>query len=459
MNITKLKPVLFIMDFLTKGHERSIRAKKNILASFLIKGTSIILSLILVPITLNYVSASQYGIWLTLSSVVGWFSFFDIGLTQGLRNKFAAAKASGNDDLAQSYVSTTYAILSIIFFIVWMLFLIINNFLDWAKILKVTDEMRAEVTLLAIVIFSYFCLAFVFKTVATLLTANQQPAKASVIDLSAQVLSIIIISVLVKTTKGSLMKLGVALSVSQIIALVCGNLVFYRGELNRYRPVLSKIRFSLSKDLLNLGVKFFIIQVASIVQFQTANIIIVRNIGSSDVTAYNIVYKYFGVLYMVYNIFLIPFWSASTEAYVKKDIQWIKNGMKRYKVLNLLLVGIGIIMLFFSETIYRLWLGEGTVKIGLLLSFSGFIYYSVIMFGAKYVSFLNSINALQIQFWASFVSPFVFLFFALLFIKHYHVGPSAVFFASILCNINGILLAPIQYYQIVIKNKKGIWIR
>ncbi len=98
----------FLNNIFSKGHERSIKAKKNIIASFFIRGISIAISLILVPLTINYVNPSRYGIWLTLSSIIAWFSFFDIGLTQGLRNKFAEAKAKGNDELAQIYVSTTF---------------------------------------------------------------------------------------------------------------------------------------------------------------------------------------------------------------------------------------------------------------------------------------------------------------------------------------------------------------
>ncbi|HSN08168.1 MAG TPA: hypothetical protein VLS85_03975, partial [Hanamia sp.] len=127
--------VTFINNKLNKGAERSIKAKKNILASFFIKGTSILISLLLVPIAINYVNVSQYGIWLTLSSIVVWFSFFDVGLTQGLRNKFAEAVATGNDDLAQIYVSTTYAILTMICTLLWIIFLFANQFINWAHIL------------------------------------------------------------------------------------------------------------------------------------------------------------------------------------------------------------------------------------------------------------------------------------------------------------------------------------
>ena len=93
------KPIIaFFEKFLNKGQERSIKAKKNIISSLLIKGGSIGVSLLLVPLTINYVNADRYGIWLTISSIVAWFSFFDVGLTQGLRNKFAEAKASGDDE-------------------------------------------------------------------------------------------------------------------------------------------------------------------------------------------------------------------------------------------------------------------------------------------------------------------------------------------------------------------------
>ena len=134
-------------SFINKGQERSVKAKKNILASFFIKGSSILVSIIMVPIAINYVNVSQYGVWLTLSSIVVWFIFFDIGLTQGLRNKFAAAVAKGEDDLAQIYVSTTYAILAIICTTVWLAFFFTNHFLNWAQILNVSETMRPEVSL------------------------------------------------------------------------------------------------------------------------------------------------------------------------------------------------------------------------------------------------------------------------------------------------------------------------
>lgn len=84
------------LKILNSKDKRSATVKKNILASFAIKGISIVVSLLLVPMTLGYVSSELYGIWLTLSSIMMWLSFFDVGFTLGLKNKLAEAIALNN---------------------------------------------------------------------------------------------------------------------------------------------------------------------------------------------------------------------------------------------------------------------------------------------------------------------------------------------------------------------------
>jgi O-antigen/teichoic acid export membrane protein len=459
MNLLKSEPVQFFARYITKGHERSVRAKKNIFSSLIIKGFSILTSFLMLPITLSYVDASQYGVWLTLSSIVNWFIFFDIGLTQGLRNKFAEAKARGEDDLAQIFVSTTFAILGLIFLVIWALFLVVNNFLDWSKLLNVSGSIRPEVTTLAVIVFTYFCLSFVLRIITTVLLADQRPAGSSLVNLIGQLISLAVIFVLVKTTEGSIVKLGLALCLSPLIIYIIANLFLFNGIYKKYRPSLSKVKLKYVRELFNLGVVFFVIQLAVIIQFETANIIIARNFGTAEVTSYNVVHKYFGMLNMVFAIFLTPFWSASTEAFQKSDFQWIRNGIRRYNQLNILLVIAGCVMLAFSGFVYRIWLGEGTVEIPFTLSLFGFLFFNTSMFGGKYVSFLNGISALRIQFYACLISPFLYILLVLIFIKVLHMGVYAIFIASIFANFNTFILAPIQTNKVLNKGKRGIWIK
>ena len=83
----------YISRFINEGDKRSANAKKNIIAMIFLRGLNILTGFLIVPITINYVNASIYGIWLALSSIVIWISYFDFGLPNGFRNKFAEAKA------------------------------------------------------------------------------------------------------------------------------------------------------------------------------------------------------------------------------------------------------------------------------------------------------------------------------------------------------------------------------
>ena len=61
-----------IKDYLNSGSARSIKAKKNVIQMFVIRGFSILIGFVLLPVTIGYVNSETYGIWLTISSMVAW---------------------------------------------------------------------------------------------------------------------------------------------------------------------------------------------------------------------------------------------------------------------------------------------------------------------------------------------------------------------------------------------------
>jgi len=457
--ISKIKPLSFLIAFLNKGQERSVKAKKNILGRFAIKGLDIVLSLMFVPLTLNYVDPARYGIWLTVSSVIGWLAFLDIGLTNGLRNKLAEALAKDDTSLAQTYVSTAYGILGAIFGFAWLVFLLANPYLDWASLLGLSPDYNDDVKALALIVCTYVCMRFVLQIVNAVLNADQHPAQESLILLLGRLFSFFIILALVYTTQGSLVKLGLALCAAPIAVFIAANIFYFRGKYAKLRPRFSKINFEHSKDLLNLGVIFFFIQIAAVIQFQTANIIISREFGAVDVTNYNIVHKYFGVVQMAMIIFVSPFWSASTEAFIKEDYRWIKKSMSYYNLLVIGLTGVSFVMLIFSQPVFDLWLGKDVLDIEFQLTLWGFLMIIVNIFGSAFVNFLNGISALRIQFVASLISPLIFLGSAYLLIRYFDAGVEALFMASIIANFNGWIIAPFQYFQIIHRGKRGLWVR
>jgi len=387
---------LYISNFLSKGHPRSLAAKKNIIASFIIKGFSIAIGIVLVPLTINYINPSRYGIWLTLSSIVGWLSFFDIGFGNGLRNKFTEALAEKKDELARIYVSTTYAILSIIIGIVLFVFFFVNSFIDWSKILNSPPAMAGELSILAIIVFTFFCLRFIFQLLATVLTANQEPAKASLIELLGSFFSLGMIFILTKTTSGNLIYLGTVLSITPVLVLFLSSIWFYRNEYKKFAPSFKYIKFKFARNLMSLGLKFFIIQIAALVLFNTDNIIIIQLFGSKDVTIYNVSFKLFSIVMMCFSIISTPLWSAFTDAYAKNDIPWIRSTISTMEKIWLVLVAVTLILLMFSQMIFKLWIGN-KVQVPFLLSVAMSSYVIVYIWQTIHVFLLNGIGKIKLQ--------------------------------------------------------------
>ena len=162
-----------LKSFLTKGDERSLKAKKNILALIFIKGINILTGFMVVPLTIHYVSASTYGIWLAISSIVLWISYFDIGLPNGFRNKFAEAIACDDNILARKYVSTTYALLALVFSFILLLLIGINQLINWSSLLHVSASLQQELHFVFLVICMFFSIRAVASVFIFMLMADQ----------------------------------------------------------------------------------------------------------------------------------------------------------------------------------------------------------------------------------------------------------------------------------------------
>jgi O-antigen/teichoic acid export membrane protein len=439
-----------------KGDSRSARLGKNIIGSIFVKIGSILCSLVIVPLTIDFVNPVQYGIWLTISSVVAWMSFFDIGFCNGLRNKLAIAIAEGQHAKARTYVSTTYAVLAVIFGLLMLAMLGVTRAMNLSSLLHIDAGYEADLKVACAILVAYFCVTFVLRILSNVLLADQRPAVSATIEFVGQALTLPAIWIFRQTVAGSLTWLALGLCVPPLVVWAVMTLVLFRGRYSYCRPTLHAVNLRESRSLFGMGLQFFIIQIAAIIQYQTANILIARIFSMEDVTAYNIAYKYFNVLNMGFMILLQPFWSAVTDAYAKGELEWIRHQVRRYVALALAATGAALVMLLCANWVYAVWLNSA-VAVPMQLSLWMAIYILTTIFGAIFCYFVNGIGALRIQFTASLISPLIFIVLVWLLCKWGDVGVWGILIASIAANFNGIILAPLQYVNVVIKHKQGIW--
>ena len=447
-----------ISDLLSKGHPRSVKAKKNIAFSFVIKGLDIFIGLAIVPISLHYLGVTKYGIWITISALVNWFGFLNIGLDHGLRNKFAEAIAQGNLIAAKKIVSTGYFIITVIMIFFFFIFLIINNYIEWHKILNTTIGLEHDLSLVGIIIFGSFSVRLITKLVSTIIIADQRPAIADFMLLIAKLFILILIVTLYFTTKESLIYLALVYSAIPVFTYILASIYFFLKDYSFCRPSFRYIDFSYITDLINLGLKFFTLQISFMVVFMTDNLIIAQLFNQDHVTSYYIANRFFSIILLGFTIIVNPMWSAYTEAYHKKDLNWIKSAIKKQKQIWYFIIFLIALMLLLANNIYKIWIGS-TLKITFFLSLGWGIFILLRTKCMIFNNFLNGIGKINLQLYIAIFNILIHIPLAIFLAKFLNLGPAGVIFATNISLFIELILISKQYRKIVSGVAIGIWNR
>lgn len=446
----------FIKSYLKKSHDRSVNAVINIFYSFFLKGGSIVIQFAIVPLTIGYLDKYQYGIWLTLASILGWFSFFDIGIGNGLRNKLAETLAVKNYKLARIYISTSYAFLCCIFLPLIVIFCAVNPLLSWSSILNAPVKLDDDLTKLTFVVFTFFSLNFIFGLIGNILFADQKPALNNLISPLGSLLALVSIIVLKYNVPGTLFFVGIAYGGSPFLVIIVLNIYLFKSKYKNIAPSFKYVKFGYLKDIMGLGIQFFVIQIAAIILFTTSNILLTQFFGPNEVTSYNIAFKFFAAISMVFSIILTPFWSAITEAYSSNDVKWIKSIMRKLDRIAVLFIGITIIMYILSDEVYLLWVGP-EVKVDKYVSLCLCISQIISSFASPSNTFINGVGKIRLQLVSAIFTIIITVPLAYLFCKILNFGPAGVILANLCTTLPTMFMWRIQYQKLINGTAEGIW--
>ena len=427
---------------------------KNVLASFVVKGWSALVVLLMVPLTLKCLGNYQNGVWLTISSLLVWIDQMDIGLGNGLRNRLAAHKAHGEDEEARSCVSSTMAMLVCIIVPVYIVLSALIWLCNVYAFLNVDPEQIPTLRVALLCALTLVSITFVLKFIGNVYMGMQLPAVSNLILSLGQTLALAGTWLLYVNDCASFLLVVVVNTLAPVLAYAVFYPYTFYSVFPDLRPTLRSVNFRTALQLGNTGIKFFWLQVASIVQFMTANILISNFFTPEMVTPYQIAYRYMSIVIVFFTVVCMPFWNATTDAYERNDMSWIANASKRMNVLMLLVLLALVLMTVVSPWVYDLWIGDDChVPFGMTCMMAFYVY--LLILSTRYSYFLNGIGALRLQLYMT-VSAVVFIPLAWVVC---HITGNIIWFMAVmcLCNLPGIIVNIIQFNKILNGKATGIW--
>lgn len=436
-------------------NERSIKVLVNVVLLFFLKGWSGVIQFLLVPLTLLCLDEYEYGIWLLVNSILVWIDSFDIGLGNGLRNKIAEYIAKDKLDAARQAVSTTFAMLILIVIPISILLFVLVDHLDLYTLLNVDHARIGDLVGIIQVSIGLVCCTFILKFIGNVYLGHQRPAVNTLLVVGGQTLSMLIIAILpFLFQKVSLMHVAIAYTAAPLlIYLVAYPITFYRVY-PRLRPSFFLFQKGMISELMGLGVKFFVLQLSGMILFATSNLLISNLFGPEEVTPYQVAYKYFSIIFMIFSIVVTPLWSAVTDAYVRRDLLWIKGVTnKMMKILSLFCISI-IILGLISPWAYQIWT-MGKVVVPHTLTILLGIYIFVIIFSLYFAHILYGIGKIFVQMLVTLCEAIVFVPLALFLSKSW--GVEGIITALIISNLPCAITNVIQYNKIINGVAHGFW--
>jgi len=438
-----------ILGYLSSGHSRSVKIKQNIVLAFLFKVPAVVLDLLILRLTLDYLEPLKYGIWITLVSIVGWLSFSDFGMASGLRNRLAESLARSDIRQARVYVSTTYAMMVGIASSIVVFFAVINMFIEWDWALNAPDYMADELSQLAfwMVFFGAYFLAT--GLVRVILKATQVASGAAAIDLATSILSLLAVWILLETTSNSILLLGFWHSMMLAVSPLIAGILFFSIFRRDLRPSFQYIDFGCSRDIWGIGGKFFVIQICSAVIFSTDSLIITHVLGPESVTTYMIVFKYFHVLTLGFAIISMPFWSAFTDAYVKQEYAWIRRAIWLKVGLLVPFIITAVTMVFVGQFVIEdIWLGRDLgIELPLLMLMAGYVVLHA--WNRVFSWFLNGAGVLKVPLYAMIVGAAINIPISVFLADNLGLGSAGVILGTILSLSIFAVAAPIKTMMLI----------
>lgn len=396
---------------------------------------STVVSLISVPVGLHYFGPIKYGIWLVISSILTYLRIADFGLGHSMLTFISQTPKSSHHRIIIYRSISLFVIISAIFIVVMVILRYL--FPGWISILgKIPLSLQDESSSTLLIISILTLIQLPLASLLSVFSGLQQVHWNRIYNLfhSIVFLAGLLLTVLIG---GNLLTLAILTGFGGLLIGIASGVHLFLSHPQVRPRFREKVSDAPSIRLLfTSGIRFFTLQIASIIILNTDNLVISHFLGTEEVTSYAVTFKLFITGLMMVTALIIALWPIYGRAFGRGDWQWIQRTYNYSFFLQIIpggLVWIGGVI--FCQLIINIWTGPAGYG-GLLVAFAlgGYVYIS--SFGGANHSLINGLNPTNIVVVFGIIEAILNLVISLVLVKPLGIGGVALgtFIASFVVN-------------------------
>lgn len=407
----------------------------NILISLLCRSIQVVCSLFVVKNLINILGVEEYGVWVTMTSMVAWMTLFDFGIGYGLKNKISEAAARDNYEDVSYWITIVIKCYLVISLILLFLF---GAFATFSSPFK-------DYPFVSLILIVCATLSFFFSTGAIILQALGKFKRLYLLNLIHPVFWL-----LATTTHYWFSYTFFQISLIYALLIISqGWLVFKsstRNELSIYEIISAKFEFLVLKCILSTGIKFFLLQICNLGLFMTGNYIAYRFFGGLDAAVYDTINKVFQLFSVGFSIFVSVFWTEISKAKAEQNRAKKIRCFRLLMILAFMATLTAIVFAYYIEFIVSI-ISDGKLDANYHQALPFALLVAVQSFAYSGAVFMNAYEQLKIQVWFAVISLPLFFLMVFLMIRMNH-GFSLIPLASAIAIVPSMLMCLFYGYRL-----------
>lgn len=344
----------------TSARARNRRLASGILTSVASRGVAALVPLVMIPLTLNYMGAETYGLWMAVTALTGMAAFADLGLGNGLMTKLAPCYAHDDHRTARTHISNAYAVVGLVAALLLMVLLATAGIVPWDSMLNSggSGDGSSAASLVAVTCLAAFIANIPLSLVVRVQYAYQMVGQANIWQATGSLWSIPMVAGAVHWDLGVGMVVAAAV-VGPPLANIANSLWLYGRQRPELAPSFREIDGRQARQLLGLGGQFLVLTVVMSIATNADQLVTAHTLGLAAVTTYSVPARLFGQLGILVSLVNLPLWPANGEALAKGDTRWVRTITRRMTVASAAAVAVpGLAFVLFGDGLLSLWLGS-----------------------------------------------------------------------------------------------------